>query len=57
MLGTLLHDTGRPEEAVVHLRRAVDLGHPQARAALGLVLHELGRSTEAEQQLRRAVGE
>lgn len=49
LLGTLLHQTGRSEAALPHLRRAVELkpDFADAQSNLGMVLLALGRLDEA----------
>jgi tetratricopeptide (TPR) repeat protein len=56
-LGSELQRLGRPDEAVQHLRRAVEIdpGYADAHSNLGGVLRKLGRSDEAVESLRRAI--
>jgi tetratricopeptide (TPR) repeat protein len=57
MLGNTLSTRGRTEEAVVHLRQAVELNPAFAKAHydLGLVLAQRGRDDEAMAQYQAAV--
>jgi hypothetical protein len=54
LLGMLLHETNRNEEAVSMLRASVAAGRREALTPLGLVLHALGRLDEAESVLAEA---
>ena len=56
-LGAALDDAGRPEEALPHLQRALELkpGFPETLNSLGNVLNRLGRSREALPLLEQAV--
>ncbi|HXC38469.1 MAG TPA: tetratricopeptide repeat protein [Burkholderiales bacterium] len=56
-LGMVLAAQGRPDEALVLLRRAVELdpGHAGARINLAALLHQGGAVTEAVQHLREAL--
>jgi len=53
-LGAAYLTLGRAEEAVAHLRRAVDLGRGSALPVLGDALRRAGRASEALEVLRRA---
>jgi tetratricopeptide (TPR) repeat protein len=52
VLGSVLVQQGRFEEAEAHFRRALELGRPDARASLGDVLRRLHRDDEALELLR-----
>ncbi len=54
--GRILLDTGKPSEALPHLRRAVELDarRPRFRAALGEALLKTGRAAEAVAHLKAA---
>jgi len=56
-LGTCLMDRGRPEEALAHLHRALELspGHPDAHNSLSALMIKLGRIDEAVRAGRLAV--
>jgi tetratricopeptide (TPR) repeat protein len=56
-LGTAMVDAGRPDEALPHLQRALELkpGFPETLNSLGNVLNRLGRSREALPVLEEAV--
>lgn len=56
-LGEALRLLGRPDEALEHLRRAVDLREPSpwASGTLGQVLRDLGRYEDAIAALRRTL--
>lgn len=56
-LGTALDETGRPDEALPHLQRALELkpDHPETLNSLGNVLNRLGRPDEARPLLERAI--
>jgi tetratricopeptide (TPR) repeat protein len=51
-LGTVLVREQRLEDALAHYRRALELGHPDARASTGDVLRRLGRGSDAIDLLR-----
>lgn len=56
-LGLALSDTGRLDEAEIHLRRAIQLAPAMTNAhiALGLALQRHGKTSEAIQVLREAI--
>ncbi|HYE49705.1 MAG TPA: tetratricopeptide repeat protein [Azospirillaceae bacterium] len=56
LLGVLLAEDGRPEEAETHLRRAcaLDAGHGEAYVNLGILLLDAGRAAEAVPVLEAA---
>ena len=65
-LGTAYAQTGHPEEAVQHLKPALDAGYPDEKGALHAVLagqlHKLGRdqdansaADEATRQVQKAI--
>ena len=56
-LGVLLFAAGRLDEAIAHLRKAVDLapGSAVAHSDLGGALAQAGRRDEALQHIRRAL--
>ncbi|MEO6003722.1 MAG: tetratricopeptide repeat protein [Opitutus sp.] len=56
-LGTALDDAGQPQEALPHLRRALELkpGFPETLNTLGNVLNRLGHPEEARPLLEQAV--
>jgi tetratricopeptide (TPR) repeat protein len=56
-LGTALDDAGRPEEALPHLQRALELkpNFPETLNSLGNVLNQLGRPAEARPLLEKAL--
>lgn len=56
-LGTALDDAGRPDEAEVHLRRALELkpDFPETLNSLASVLNQLGRPAEACPLAERAL--
>ena len=54
LLGMLLRDRGRLDDAAEMLRRAVDVGRQDALTPLGLCLSDLGELDEAEAVLVQA---
>jgi tetratricopeptide (TPR) repeat protein len=59
LLGTLLREENRPEEALPHLEQADRLrpGHVSVHFGLGSVLADQGRDAEAVEHLERVVEE
>jgi tetratricopeptide (TPR) repeat protein len=56
VLGVLCGETGRPEEAIDRLRRALSIGgeHAEAHASLGRAYAQLGQLQQAVDHLRRS---
>lgn len=56
-LGTALDDAGRPDEALPHLQRALELkpDFPETLNSLANVLNQLGRAAEARPLVERAI--